>query len=144
MLWCLAMYPRGEVYREYNIVPNTQPCGTPCVRCDECDEAPSTTTNCVRSDIYETGQSKASLQIPKRVDNLFSKIIWSTVSNTADKSRRTGTVEYPLSMAVRMQSLYYEIVCMPTAEARRNCYSPDNWLTAWQQPSQSPWTKNLN
>ena len=88
------------MYKEYNIGPNTEPCGAPRLRCDECDGVP--TTNCVRSDRYEKKKTnqKVLLQISMRVDNLLRKIKWSTVSNVADQSRRTRITEYSLSMAV--------------------------------------------
>lgn len=94
----------GEVYEEYNIGPKTEPWGTPWVRYNEFDEVSFTFTYCVRSDKYETNQSNAPPRIPKRVESLRIKIVWSTVSNAADKSRRTRMTEWPLSIAVTISS----------------------------------------
>lgn len=104
----------GEVYKEFNIGPKTEPWGTPWVRYNDFDKVSFTFTYCVRSDKYETNQSNALPRIPKRVESLRVKIVWSTVSNAADKSRRTRMTEWPLSIAVTISlSTFFNAVFGP-------------------------------
>ena len=104
----------GEVYKEYDIRPKTEPWGTPWVRYNEFDEVSSTFVYCARSDKYETNQSNTLPRIPKRVESLRVKIVWSTVSNAADKSRRTRMTEWPLSIAVTISlSTFFNAVFGP-------------------------------
>ena len=104
----------GEVYKEFNIRPKTEPWGTPWARYNEFDKVSFTFTYCVRSDKYETNQSNTLPRIPKWVERLRIKIVWSTVSNAADKSRRTRMTEWPLSIAVTISlSTFFNAVFGP-------------------------------
>lgn len=119
----------GEVYKEFNIGPKTEPWGTPWVRYNEFDEVSFTFVYCARSDKNETNQSNTLPRIPKRVESLRVKIVWSTVSNAADKSRRTRMTEWALSIAVTislstffLRSLCYGISCTQTVRVHKEYF----------------------
>ena len=101
MLWRRSISPRGEVYKRYRMGPRTEPWGTPHER--EClsDSDTSIWTNWERSVKYDVNQSSALPLIPKLVDNRWSKIPWSTVSNAADRSSSRRTTHCWLSIHLK-------------------------------------------
>ena len=102
MLWRRSISPRGEVYKRYRMGPRTEPWGTPHKRESLSDSDTSIWTNWERSVKYDVNQSSALPLIPKSVDNRWSKIPRSTVSNAADRSSSRRTTHCWLSMERRM------------------------------------------
>ena len=77
----------------------TEPCGTSQVTGRGEVKSDPKWTDCVRSSKYDWNHRKAKLLTPKVIDNLLSRISWSTVSNAADKSRRVNNANSSFSMA---------------------------------------------
>jgi len=77
--------------------PNTDPWGTPHVRHTIDDLRSPRRTYCVRPSRYDWNHRWTVSLMLKVTRRPWSRISWSTVSNAADKSRRTSAAELPRS-----------------------------------------------
>ena len=99
MLWLANTCAISFVYRENRSGPRTEPCGTPQSSDEsEDDESPCRTQN-RRLERYDRNQSAARSVKPHDECSRWSKMLWSTVSKAADKSRRTRRDSSPPSAA---------------------------------------------
>jgi len=80
---------RSATYRMNKTVPSTEPCGTQQIRGTADDRMPLQQTNCLRPDRYDRNQCLATSAFPKLDSIRCRKMPWSSVSNAADRSRRT-------------------------------------------------------
>jgi len=96
---CSTSAIRSAVYMMNKIGPRAKPCGTPHKSCTKGDLYMPPRTHCHRPWRYEWNQARTGPSNPKVTCNRRHKILWSTVSKAADKSKRTRAATSPLSTA---------------------------------------------
>ena len=104
--WCwierfLISSNRGCVYKTKRTGPRTEPLGTSKLRGASSDLRPLTLTIWVLSERYDLNQDKAVSLIPKECSSWWRRMLWSMVSNAADRSSSVRMQILPLSRAVR-------------------------------------------
>ena len=87
VLWCLMTWPNGVMYMVNSTGPNTEPWGTPYFNTVGWDALPPANTVWLRSVKYDSSHRSTTPDMPKLSLSLFSSILWSSVSNAADRSR---------------------------------------------------------
>jgi len=93
---------RSAVYKMNNMVNNTDPWGTPHVRRTFDYLRSLCSTYCAWPSRYDWNHQCTVSWMPKVTCRHWSRISWSTMSNAADRSRRTSAAELPRSRACSM------------------------------------------
>ncbi len=97
-LCLLIISPNGRIYKLKRSGPKMDPWGTPQIIGATDEENLPNSTEKVLSLIYELHHCKAITPIPNKRSNRQRRILWSTVSKAAVRSRSRSTVFLPLQV----------------------------------------------
>ena len=92
----------AEIQSEKSAGPSTDPSGTPYLRFIDFEQFLEMRTHLDRSLRYEFIQFKAPTAIPNTEFSPSNKMLWDTVSNAAEGSRRTRKMQWHLSISLRI------------------------------------------
>ena len=100
------------------------PCGSPNLTDDMAEVDAAQRTDFVRSVRYDLNHKSTSCSRPYVMCNRRSSIVWSTVSNAADRSFSVSSDTSPPSAARRMsQSTYYLALSLLRMTTRNHVWS---------------------
>ena len=97
--WRSKMSSSGFVYNTNRMGPRTVPWGTPYRRRNGSDFKPFTTTNWSLSDRYDRIYDKAVPVMPNTCSSRCIRMLWSFVSNAAERFSNVKTDTFPSSRA---------------------------------------------